>query len=58
MEGVICEKQLSDMTIAKDKWGGRVYFVFGWFRKYKHSMLSKTPADTMFGNYVMTPYRL
>lgn len=58
MEGVICEKQLSAMTIAKEKWDGRVYFVFSWFRKHKHSMLSKTLADTMFGNYVITPYRL
>lgn len=54
----MCEKQLSGMTIAKEKWNGRVYFVFGWFRKHKHSMLSKTLADTMFGNYVITPYRL
>lgn len=58
MEGVICEKELSSMTIAQEKWGGRVYFVFSWFRKHKHSTLSKTLADTMFGNYVITPYRL
>lgn len=58
MEGVICEKQLSGMKIAKEKWNERVYFVFSWFRKHKHSMLSKSLADTMFGNYVITAYRL
>jgi len=46
------------MTIAREKWDGGVYFVCSWFRKHKHSMLSKSLADTMFGNYVITPYRL
>lgn len=58
MKEAICEKQLSGITIAKEKWDRRVYFVFSCFRKYKHSMLSKTLAHTMFGNYVITPYRL
>lgn len=58
MEGVICEKQLSEITIAKEKWDRKAYFVFSCFRKHKHRMLSKTLADTVFGNYVITPYRL
>lgn len=58
MEGVICDKQLSEITIAKEKWDRKAYFVFNCFGKHKHCTLSKTLADTMFGNYVITPYRL